>query len=371
MVTKKAQIRTPIRLIGFVLIACLSLGVSESLMAVENKFDFQAFLELHYQSQIKQTPEIPAYTLREIITPRAAPMLNPHLAILGPNPKPIIMTEPSLNILGEQETEPPVLTPPTLTAHISLNNNDAEIIKTIKNNNHSSAKLAIIIDDIGNNKHLDIRVAELPGAVTLAILPHTPFSKTIAELAYSKQKNIMLHAPMESLQGRRLGDGALTKDLSEQDFVNILQDDIDSIPHVSGLNNHMGSALTQDEQAMRLVMQAIVKNKLFFVDSRTTPESIAGDLAKEYNIDHVSRNVFLDNETNYEYIDQAFQHALKISRKTGFALVIGHPYPETIAYLESALPELENQGIALISVSDFLLARSEGNKNQLKDLAKK
>jgi polysaccharide deacetylase 2 family uncharacterized protein YibQ len=282
--------------------------------SINKNLSFQDFLNLHYQSQITPLP------------------------VLQNHKQPVLDTLSTENI-------------------------------NKKPRNHLS-KLVIVIDDIGNNKSLDTRAAQLPGAVTIAILPHTPFSKSIAELAHANNKEIMLHAPMESLHDKPLGDGALTKDLSEEEFKNILQGNIDSIPHVVGLNNHMGSSLTQDEASMHLVMQTIQKNNLYFLDSKTTPRSVAAKLAQEYKISHVSRNIFLDNEETFEHIDAAFKSAIKISHKTGFAVVIGHPYPSTIKYLENALPELEKQGISLISLSELLIAQSEKNKNQQKELAK-
>lgn len=364
LLVKKTQNDKPLNVYYFVFFLLLNFGFISPSQALEKKLSFQDFLNLHYQSQTKPLPAIPAFT-----TLIATPVITPYLKILGPEPRSVVIPEPSLNILGEHE-EQLALTPPIITPQLVLGTESPTHSLTTQNNISHLPKLAIVIDDIGNNKSLDSRVAHLPGAVTLAILPHTPHSKTIAELAYAKQKEIMLHAPMESLQGRRLGDGALTKDLSDDEFMEVLQSGIDSIPHVSGLNNHMGSALTQDSEAMHLVMQAIVKNQLYFVDSRTTPESVAGDLATAYKIDHVSRNVFLDNETDYAYIDQAFKEAIRISKKTGFALAIGHPYPETIAYLESVLPDLEKQEVMLISVSDLLKARAERKNETVKDLAK-
>lgn len=242
-----------------------------------------------------------------------------------------------------------------------------------KNNIQPVGIIAIVIDDIGNHADLDSRVARLPGAVTLSVLPFTPHSKTVAELAYEQKKEVMLHAPMESEHHRKLGDGALTEQLDQQQFETVLQEDINSIPHITGVNNHMGSLLTQDKQAMDWVMQVVQKNNLFFLDSRTTPDSVAAKLAQEYNIPNVSRNVFLDNEQSYDYVDEAFKKTLHISKETGFAVAIGHPYPTTVSYLEKNLPYLSEQGYLLIPVSSLLtekLARANARR-QDNSLAKK
>lgn len=330
--------------------------------------DLRSFLALHHQSEtLKDTP-VPYYTIV-----RPLPPTYSSIDYQGPSTSklaPVIRTKISLK-------------PEQISVDIISSLHNPQLIRADYQDkifnpltnayfNDSTPKLAIVIDDIGNNRRMDTRAAKLPGAVTLAILPHTPFSLSTAELGHKSHKDIMLHAPMESLNHLRLGDGALTRDLSEQQFTETLQKSIDAIPHVSGLNNHMGSALTQNPQAMNWVMQSAQRNNLFFVDSRTTPESVASDLARQYQIKHASRNIFLDNETDYAYIDQAFKRAIKISKKTGFALAIGHPYPATIEYLEKNLPELQKQGVELVSVSELINARTakKNLKKQQKDLAK-
>jgi len=215
-------------------------------------------------------------------------------------------------------------------------------------------KIAIIIDDIGNNKELDLKAANLPGAITLSILPHTPNAHSIAKTAFEKQKEVMLHVPMESINDNKLGEGALTETMNEIEFKQMLQSDIKSIPHVVGLNNHMGSLLTQNENAMSWLMASLKENNLYFVDSRTIASSIASDFAAQYKIDHISRDVFLDHEATIEYTDAAFKKAIRISKKTGLALVIGHPYPGTIDYLEKNLHQLHAEGIELVSVSELI-----------------
>lgn len=215
-------------------------------------------------------------------------------------------------------------------------------------------KIAIIIDDIGNNKDLDLRAINLPGAITLSILPHTPHGKTLAQIAFEKQKEIMLHAPMESIEDNNLGEGGLTDKMSETEFKNMLERDINSIPHIVGLNNHMGSLLTQNKKAMSWLMASLKENNLYFVDSRTIATSVAADLALKYKINHISRDVFLDHEANTQYTEQAFQKALRISKKTGTSLVIGHPYPSTLDYLENNMHQLQEQGIELVSVSELI-----------------
>ncbi len=214
--------------------------------------------------------------------------------------------------------------------------------------------IALIIDDIGYNATLGEQAIALQGAVTFAVLPHTPHGKELAELANQQGKEIMLHAPMSNLANMPLGPGALTAELSKEVFVATLNDDIDAIPHLQGVNNHMGSALTEMTVPMQWVMEVLKARDLYFVDSYTTAKSVAGKTAMAQNIPTVTRNVFLDNVQTHEDIDREFKKLLKMAREKGVAVGIGHPYKETLIYLEQALPLLEEQGIELITASQMI-----------------
>lgn len=214
--------------------------------------------------------------------------------------------------------------------------------------------ITLIIDDLGYSAALGERAIALPGAVTYAVLPHTPHGKELAELAHQQGKEIMLHAPMSNLADMPLGPGALTAELSKEVFLATLNEDIDAIPHLRGINNHMGSALTEMMLPMRWVMEVLKTRELYFVDSYTTARSVAGKTAQEQEIPTMTRNVFLDNVQSHEDIDREFKKLLALAREKGVAVGIGHPYVETLAYLEQALPLLEAEGIELITASQMI-----------------
>lgn len=220
--------------------------------------------------------------------------------------------------------------------------------------------ITIIIDDIGNNDALGKRAIALPGAVTLAFLPHTPFGAQLAEKAHQADKEIMLHAPMSNQSHMALGPGALTESLEKDEFTSVLEDSIGSIPYLQGVNNHMGSTLTELEPQMTWVMESLKKHSLYFVDSLTTGKSVAGRVAKEQDIPTITRNVFLDNEATEEYISKEFERLLKLAKTRGSAVGIGHPYKETLEYLEKILPGLAEQNIELIPASAMIQLQEHG-----------
>lgn len=214
--------------------------------------------------------------------------------------------------------------------------------------------LVIIIDDLGNNLRQGKATAALPGKVNMAVLPYTPHGVTLAKQGHRAGKEILLHAPMSNLGNLPLGPGALTPELSEQEFKSTLAANIRHVPHIRGINNHMGSDLTQRSRQMNWVMQELNEQQLYFVDSRTSGKSIAAATASQHGIPHLTRHVFLDNERNTAAIARRFREVLQAVDNQGLAVAIGHPYPETIDFLQRVLPLLHQRGIKLAYVSEVL-----------------
>ena len=214
--------------------------------------------------------------------------------------------------------------------------------------------LVLIIDDLGHRRRTGLAMVKLPGKINLAILPHTPHAQELAEAGFAQGKEIMLHAPMSNAGGTPLGPGGLTPLLSREEFDQILVSSIDAVPHVRGINNHMGSELTTLPLQMGWVMQTLLRRDLYFVDSRTNAETVAAKTARDYSVPHLSRSVFLDNEINAEAINTQFELLVQRAEKEGIAVGIGHPYPQTASVLDQALPGLECRGIELALVSEVL-----------------
>jgi polysaccharide deacetylase 2 family uncharacterized protein YibQ len=210
------------------------------------------------------------------------------------------------------------------------------------------------IDDLGYHYGIGMDMVALPGKVNLAVLPHTPHSTRLAQAGHRAGKEIMLHAPMSNSGGMPLGPGGLTPTLTEEAFARILEEDIDAIPHVRGINNHMGSELTTMPQQMAWVMATLLRRELYFVDSRTSPQTIAGKTAEHFAVPYLSRSVFLDNEPTEEAISRQFQTLVNRAERKGLAVGIGHPYAATADYLKTALPALRCRGIRLALVSEVL-----------------
>ncbi len=222
--------------------------------------------------------------------------------------------------------------------------------------------IAIIIDDMGHNLEEGKRLANLDQPLTLAFLPWRRYTLPLAQLAHSRHKEIMLHAPMANTHNYDLGPGGLTADMDEQTLTLTLRRALQSIPHVQGVNNHMGSLLTQQLKAMDWVMKELNRYPLYFVDSRTIASSVAGDVARAYSIPSVTRDIFLDHEQTEEFLDRQFRLLIKRAKEKGTAIAIGHPHKVTVDYLEKHLPQLDREGIAIATISGIWAIRNNNRK---------
>lgn len=217
--------------------------------------------------------------------------------------------------------------------------------------------ISIIIDDIGDHHASGERAIHLPGAITYAILPHTPFSKLLARAAHHNGKEVMIHLPMESMDGHKLGPGGLTLSMTHSEFDNTLHAAIDAVPHAIGLNNHMGSLLTRHPDQMAWLMNGIIERSLnYFIDSRTTRHTIALQVALEHQVPTRKRDVFLDDDPSPAAIEAQFQRMIRVAKKHGSAIAIGHPYDTTLSLLEHHLPRLHQYGLKLVPVSQLVHA---------------
>ncbi len=216
-------------------------------------------------------------------------------------------------------------------------------------------QIAIIIDDLGYSLERDSRAIDLPGSIAYAFLPKTPHAKKLAIKAFRQGKEVLLHQPMASIDDNDLGSGGLTLNMTETEVIQTIHDNLQAIPHAIGINNHMGSLLTRHPGHMQWVMDAVhQQGDLFFIDSRTAHQSVAYKMASEARVPSLQRDIFLDAWVSPDKIRQQYRRLLKLARKKGYAIAIGHPFPETINMLKQELPHLKSQGIELVPLSKLV-----------------
>jgi len=217
-------------------------------------------------------------------------------------------------------------------------------------------QLAIVIDDLGRSLESAADFADLDIPLTFAVFPKLPESCAVAEYFTSRQRDIMLHMPMEprDYPVQDPGPGAIFMDMNDHEVRRILAGDLESVPGIIGVNNHMGSRLTADPQKMAQVMAVLKGRNLFFLDSRTIADSVAYKSAVRVGIPALQRDVFLDNERNVDNILEQFRVLIEIAKVKGEAIGIGHPYPETRQALSRVAEIAASAGVEIVPVRNFL-----------------
>lgn len=209
-------------------------------------------------------------------------------------------------------------------------------------------KIAIVIDDFGNDMAGTKEMMELPVPFTAAVMPFLPTTKRDAEWAHKLGHDVLVHMPMEPVKGKAswLGPGAILTSLSDEEIRSRVIAAIEEVPHAVGINNHMGSKVTADKRVMRIVLEVCKERNLIYLDSKTTHKSVVKSTAQEVGIKTLENNIFMDDTYTREHI---VKQALKVHKHVDehdTTIVIGHvgpPGKHTAAVLKQSIPALQQK----------------------------
>ncbi len=264
-----------------------------------------------------------------------------------PFPEPVPNTTPPKDIPAETKPDKPAIDPLV----------DVEIQEPVLG---PPAKVVVIIDDMGLNAAKTREVIELQHPLTLAFLPYADGLDEKTSLAKQKGHELMIHIPMEAMNPDLDGGPfPLTTGLERAEFEDVLDKVFASFEGYAGVNNHMGSRLTQDPQRMGWVMERLKGKQLegealYFVDSKTINTSIAAQTAAQHGIPHNTRDVFLDHYETEDDVMKALEQLERVARNRGYAIAIGHPKQRTVSALKKWLPTLDDKNLELVAMSDVV-----------------
>ena len=215
--------------------------------------------------------------------------------------------------------------------------------------------VAIIIDDLGYDKKIARKLSELNGGITFSILPHSPHQESIANLARKNGLGTMLHLPMEPFEYPNVnpGPGTLLTTMKPDRLIRQLEENLASVPHIKGVNNHMGSKMTAESSQMYQIFSVLKKRNLFFIDSRTSDKSLCKPSARLFQIPFAQRDVFLDHSQDPDFIRKQIKELIRIAQRNGQAVGIGHPHTITYEILREMMPELEKK-VKLVPASEIV-----------------
>jgi hypothetical protein len=221
----------------------------------------------------------------------------------------------------------------------------------------TGARVAVILDDAGGNSTDHNGLYSIKDPLTVSVLPCLPMSAKTAKALADAGFEVILHLPMESLNGnyRRSGGGMVSCSDTDYEIRKTVLDDFSSVKWAVGFNNHMGSKATADERVMTDVFNSVKGRDIYFIDSRTTEKSVALKTAREFGIPSAENNIFLDTDTSQTFIEGRFRQLMSMARHKGSAIGIGHvTRPATIAVLKELMPEYKKEGIEFVYASELV-----------------
>ena len=217
-------------------------------------------------------------------------------------------------------------------------------------------EVAIIIDDIGWNLSIIEEIEKINQPLTLSILPKAPYSKKIADKLKDTNYELILHLPLEPMPPFQCLDRGLIKtEMTDEEIKRTFEDDVNEfLPYIKGINNHMGSLYTINEEKMRILLENVKEKNLFFVDSLTNSKSCGYKIAKELGVKTAKRDVFLDFSPNPEEINKKIDELIRIAKEKGSAIGIAHAKATTINILKNRISDFEENDIKIVPVSSLL-----------------
>jgi len=217
--------------------------------------------------------------------------------------------------------------------------------------------VAILIDDMGYNFSINNKFLKLEAPLSFSFLPTAPYTPKLAKKAKDLGKDVLIHLPLEPVNTAiNPGPGVLRLRMDFDSMLQILRKDLDAVPGAIGVNNHMGSKFTTSKRGMELILTEIKRRGFFFVDSKTTHDSVAYETARSMGIPAAERRVFLDHDTQKESIRREIKKMVKLSMENGCVLAIGHPTSNTWKVLYEELPRVR-KSVTIVPVHKILVGQ--------------
>ncbi|MEN8263041.1 MAG: divergent polysaccharide deacetylase family protein [Nitrospirota bacterium] len=246
--------------------------------------------------------------------------------------RPKIVLRPAPSVIPEKEDKPLLLVKPEPESGLP--------------------KIAIVIDDLGPNKKAAKNILSINAPITLSILPQEVYSAWVAEEGHRLGHDVIGHIPLQAKSSLKLGNGGLYLKMTKREIINTLKKNLNSIPHLTGISTHMGSAFTEDRRVMNVLILELKKRKLLFLDSFTTAKSLGLEIAKSENVRAIRRDVFLDDSNDPAAIKAQWKRLMKIVSKKGYAVAQGHPRKNTIEFLKKTLKN--NNEVEIVPLSELI-----------------
>lgn len=264
-----------------------------------------------------------------------------------PHQVPVEQLPPVTEPVGEEKAEVPVGTSGELSVPPVVETHPVVVPK-------GQSRIAIVIDDVGLDMSGSRRAVALPSFITLSYIPYSTRLHEQTKEAREAGHELLLHMPMEPMGSADPGPGALLLKLSQDEIRQRLDTALASFVGFDGMNNHMGSKFTANTEAMELVINELQQRNVFFLDSRTSAQSVGATIARQHGLPNISRDVFLDDDMSAKAVRIQLEQTERVARHKGSAVAIGHPHAVTLQALEEWIPDAQKRGFTFVPLNSLV-----------------
>lgn len=232
-------------------------------------------------------------------------------------------------------------------------------LETLGRGINKTSYVAIVIDDFGNNGDGTEEMLGIGIPLTVAVMPFMPHSREEAQRAIKAGHEVIVHMSMEPEKGKIewLGPRPILNNLSNEEVKDIIKDAIEEVEGAVGINNHMGSKVTQNESIIRAILEEAKERNIMFLDSKTTPNSVVGKVSQELNMTYLERDIFIDSIRDKNHMKKQLDKLGRVALEKGYAIGIGHVGPDggkpTVEAIKEMAPILEKRGIKFVFLSQI------------------
>jgi|GEM_PF-1245043 len=218
-------------------------------------------------------------------------------------------------------------------------------------------RIAILVAGLGLNQAASMAAIDtLPSGVTLGFSPYGQDLQGLVSAARGNGNEVVMELPLEpyDFPNNDPGQNTLIADASTKANGNRLSRVMSRFTGYAGLASVEGGKFLADPKNTRLLLDAMRKRGVYFVDSSVSDQSVARDEAQRTGTPFARVNLRIDANPSRDTIAEALSALEKLALQRGSAIGVAGSYPGAIGQIATWANELDKKGIALVPVSALL-----------------
>lgn len=219
-----------------------------------------------------------------------------------------------------------------------------------------TARMALVLENCEDTSYqLAVSLLSFAEPLTVSVVPGSKKAALIAQLADQHRKEVIIRLPFET-QGRvpsSLENPAIMVHYSRDAIRGALSDAIKDIPNFTGFANAWGSRACEDSRVMNIVLADIRKQHGYFMETRTTKNSVVASVASEVGCPFSQVTALIDKKTVPDILAELKRLGAG-AQASGSLAACARASRQLCDALNEARPWFRANGIRLVFVSEIV-----------------